>query len=120
MAESKAQDPDQGLAAHVVRDPRDPPDLQLLVGFPGASSEEGHTRLYLEPLLSDYVEIPDDAILHVQNLPPETSPLGGAYLWVRRDAQVIHGKAGGERSKAGFLEGRIAQAYGVVPSSPPF
>jgi len=120
MADSKSQGPGRGLAAHVVRDPQNPPELQLLAGFPGASSEEGHTRLYLEPLLSDYVEIPDDAILHVQHLPPEISPLGGAYLWVRRDAQVIHGKAGGERSKAGFLEGRIAQAYGAVPSSPPF
>ena len=36
----------------------------LLTGYLGASSEEGHERLYLSPDLSNYVEIPEAAILH--------------------------------------------------------
>ena len=86
-----------GFVDQIVKDPNNPPDALLLQGYLGASSEEDHIRLYLDPQLSDYVEIPQDAVLHTVDLPPEQSPLGGSYVWINRDADVTHGKAGGDR-----------------------
>ncbi|HYE14606.1 MAG TPA: hypothetical protein VD968_09220, partial [Pyrinomonadaceae bacterium] len=63
------------FVARIVRDPNDPPDLLLLSGYLGSSSEEGHVRLYLNEELSRYVEIPEGAIRHTQEIPPEQSPL---------------------------------------------
>ena len=57
----------------------------MLSGYLGASSEEGHTRLYFDPQLSTYVEIPDDAILHSQAAGGEDG-LGGSHVWIKQDA----------------------------------
>ena len=45
---------------HIVTDPKNVPDVMLLTGYLGASSEEAHERLYLSPDLTNYVEIPED------------------------------------------------------------
>ena len=99
------------FVGRIVRDPNEPPNVMLLSGYLGSSSEEGHVRLYLDEELGRYVEIPQKAIRHTQELPPEQSPLGGSLVWIDRDAEVVHGAAGSERSKATFLEGQIAQDY---------
>src|SRR4051794_12521678 len=92
----------------LVPDPANPPNTILLSGFLGASSEDGHTRLYFDAQLSSYVEIPNEGILHSQPMPAEQSPLGGSYVWIQRDAELIQGKAGDQqRPKAKFFEGPI-------------
>src|SRR5262245_2376386 len=48
----------------VVKDPKKHVAALLLSGFLGPSSEKDHTRLYFDAQLSQYVEIPDQAILH--------------------------------------------------------
>jgi hypothetical protein len=104
----------------LVTDPKKPPQTLLLAGFTGASSEEDHTRLYFDAQLADYVEIPDAAILHKQAMPVEQSPLGASYLWVQRDAELVHGPVDGARRKAKFLEGRLQQDFaGASPRIPP-
>ena len=100
MAENKANPKQDDLIAKLVKDPKAPPDALLLSGFVGASSEEGFTRLYLTATLEDYVEIPKDQ-----------SPMGGTLLWIKSDAELIHGKVGPNRLKAKFLEGRIQQEF---------
>lgn len=99
------------FVGRIVQDPNAPPSVTLLSGYLGSSSEEGHVRLYLDEELCRYVEIPEKAIRHTQELPPEQSPLGGSLVWIDRDAEVLHGAAGSERRKATFLEGQIAQDY---------
>ncbi|MBV9928774.1 MAG: hypothetical protein JOZ96_27410 [Acidobacteria bacterium] len=99
------------FVGRIVQDPNDPPGVTLLSGYLGSSSEEGHVRLYLDEELSRYVEIPERAIRHAQELPPEQSPLGGSLVWIDRDAEVVHGAAGSERRRATFLEGQIAQDF---------
>ncbi|HEX7318364.1 MAG TPA: hypothetical protein VF297_30945 [Pyrinomonadaceae bacterium] len=99
------------FVGRIVQDPNEPPNVMLLSGYLGSSSEEGHVRLYLDEELCRYVEIPQKAIRHSQELPPEQSPLGGSLVWIDRDAEVVHGAAGSERRKATFLEGQIAQDY---------
>lgn len=85
--------------------------MLLLNGYLGGSSEDKHTRLYFDAQLSSYVEIPDDSILHTQDYPAESSPLGGSYVWIKKDAVLTHGKAGTERAKGKFLEGPIVNDY---------
>jgi hypothetical protein len=95
------------FVSEVVKDPKTPVETLLLHGYAGDSSEAGHTRLYFDPQLSSYVEIPDDAILHSQEIPAAQSPLGGTYVWIKRDTQVIHGQPTPARQKGAFLEGPI-------------
>jgi len=110
MAESK-QAGFADFVSKIVKDPKAPPETTLVVGFLGRSSEEGHTRLYLNAELTDYVEVPNDAILHAEEASGEGPSLGAKYVWIARDAAVLHGRAGPDRYKASFLEGRITQAY---------
>jgi len=106
------------FVSRIVSDPNNPPDALLLTGYLGKSSEQGYIRLYLDEELSDYVEIPEDAILHTQELLQDDSPLGGSYLWIQRNAQVIHGPVGPNRMTASFLSGRI-QRQQLVAAQPP-
>jgi hypothetical protein len=73
---------------HIVSDPKNVPDVMLLNGYLGASSEEAHERPYLSPDLSNYVEIPRSAILYQATLPKEQDAHGGVIVWVRRDAAL--------------------------------
>jgi hypothetical protein len=83
------------FVARIVKDPSQPPATVMLTGFLGASSEDGHTRLYFDPHLSNYVEIPDDAILHRQAT--GGGGLDASYLWIKRDADLMWGPAGTPR-----------------------
>ena len=111
MADTPKGPKQDELVAKLVKDAKAPPDILILTGFVGTSSEKGHTRLYFDPQLSDYVEIPNDAILHSQEIPKDQSSLGGTLLWIKKDAVLIHGKVGPNRLKAKFLEGRIQQEF---------
>jgi hypothetical protein len=81
------------------------------MGYVGESSEEGYTRLYFDAQLSVYVEIPNTAILHIQEIPAEQSVLGESYVWIQKDAELVQGKIGPSRVKAKFLEGPIVQEF---------
>jgi hypothetical protein len=105
------------FVARLVPDPKDSPDLLLLSGYLGASSEEGHVRLYQDEELSRYIEIPLEAVRHAQALTPEQSSLGGSLVWIERKAEVMHGKAGAEPGAASFLEGWIKDEYAEVTAA---
>lgn len=119
MAQSDRPAPPPGRGANpanfvsrIVKDAQQPPDTAVLTGYLGSSSEPGHTRLYFDLQLSSFVEIPDDAILHVEETSSEGAPLAASYVWIRRDATLVHGRPGPERVRAKFLEGPIAQMAG--------
>jgi hypothetical protein len=109
MAERKTPTRGADFVARIVKDPKNPPATVMLTGYLGASSEEGHTRLYFDPNLSNYVEIPNDAILHTE--PAEEDGLGASYVWIKRDAVLTYGPAGSQRPKGTFLEGPIMQDH---------
>lgn len=111
MPRDHAEPPERDdFVAAIVEDPNAPPDTVLLSGFVGDSPEPNHARLYLDPELRSYVDIPNDAILFSKPVPEERSALGGSFLWIKRDAELLYHKS--TRLKARFLEGRIAAAYG--------
>jgi hypothetical protein len=101
------------FVAKVVPDPNSPGELLLVSGFLGKSSEEDHTRVYWDPSLNSYVDVRDTDIVHTEALSKEASPLGGSYVWVKRDAEVYFG-AGGQSTKGKFFQGRARRS----PCSP--
>jgi hypothetical protein len=104
----------------IVTDPKNVPDVMLLTGYLGASSEEAHERLYLSSDLSNYVEIPKDAILHQAPLPKEQDAHGGVTLWVRKDAALQYKMAPAAQALANYFAGAIqAGAQGVAPAAQP-
>lgn len=95
-------------------DPRNTDQLTVLQGYLGASSEPGHIRVYTDESLNDFVEVPEEAIVHSVKLTPAESPLGGSKLWLRADAVLTFGDPKlANRPKSTFLEGDIMQQYGA-------
>ena len=101
----------------IVSDPKNVPDVTLLTGYLGASSEEGHERLSFSPDLSNYVEIPKAAILHQAPLPAEQDAHGGVTLWVKKDAVLQYKMAPAAQALANYFAGAIqAGAQGAAPA----
>ena len=88
MPETPKKDHGPSLPDRLVSDPKNPPELTLLQGWLGASSEDRCRRLYLDPALAQSIEIPEDAIVHTLEIPATTSPLGGHWVWVKADAAI--------------------------------
>ena len=59
-----------------------------LTGYRGASSEADHVRLYANPDLSAYWEIPQADIVHEVAIPAEADPLGSVTIWLKRDSKA--------------------------------
>jgi hypothetical protein len=104
-----------GLADKLVRDPADVPDLRALVGYLGRSSRPRHIRLYLTPDLGEYVEIPEDAVVHKQPLASEERPLAGSAVWVKRAAELIRVRSQSREAQADFLKGAISTHLRTPP-----
>ena len=81
-----------------------------LYGYPGASSEEGHERLYLNPDLTNYVEVPTAAILHRMAVPTDQDPYGAIVLWVKKDAALIYKMTPAAQALAHYFAGAIQGA----------
>jgi hypothetical protein len=92
---------------NVVSDPKNVPDVMLLTGYPGASSEEAHERLYLSADLSSYVEIPRTAILHQAAVPSEQDSNGAITVWVRKDAALQYKMSPAAQAIANYFVGAI-------------
>lgn len=73
----------------LVDDPATPPATVLFVGFPGDPSEPEHARFYVDPALSAFVEVPISFVLHTRDLPASQAPLGGQFVWLRREEDVL-------------------------------
>ncbi|XCN71472.1 MAG: hypothetical protein Q3M24_14245 [Candidatus Electrothrix aestuarii] len=95
----------------VVKDPANVPNVMLLSGFVGKSAEKDHTRLYLDAVLSNFYDIPDESILHQAQLPLQVNPLGADLLWVEQDAQFIVKGKSQEEERASFFSGDIVTNY---------
>jgi hypothetical protein len=97
--------------AGAVPDPKNPGEALFVSGFIGAATEPENTRIYWDASLSTYVDVRTSDIVHSEPLSKEQSPLGGACIWLKREAQVSFG-AGAQTAKGKFLEGPLVAAYG--------
>jgi hypothetical protein len=94
----------------IVKDPKNPPATVMLSGYVGASSEPDHKRLYFDPHLSSYADIPNTAILHQQDAKSDDG-LQASHVWIKRNAQVIYGTAVEDRPKGTYLDGPITRDH---------
>jgi hypothetical protein len=103
----------------VVKDPANPPaNVAVLNGFVGASDATDHVRVYSDPSLASFVDVPKDAVLHSEKLPAEQSPLGGSVLWVD-GAAPLRSPAPTEpvATAADFLRGGIQADLGATAAA---
>lgn len=82
---------------------RPPPRTVSFVGYPGKSSTPGVMRLWLGSgdSLTDFVEIPSDAIQYSQALPEDR----GTQIWVLSSQELTYGSIVSATSAARFLSG---------------
>src|SRR5438445_7994483 len=105
-----AEEPSPHLDEHalvkaLVPDPsQGPPNATVLQGFLGKSPTNGVWRLYLSSALDEYVEIPEEDILHTQELPDGQ----GTLVWVPKSLNLQHVKTQSQQVQAEFLSGSIA------------
>jgi hypothetical protein len=88
-----------------------------LIGWLGEGTEGGTWKLFLTPKLDEYVQFSDKDVAHSQQLPSDSSPLGGTMVWLNSDATMQYVRVVSPREQAGFLSGSIASAYMAGSSS---
>jgi hypothetical protein len=88
----------------IVRDPENPPEVLLIAAFLGKASKQSYTRLYLDPLLSAFADVPSEDVLHAEPLPKAQSPFGGYYVWIRRDPYTLRAIQEGYQRSAQILQ----------------
>jgi hypothetical protein len=110
--------------AALVADPAAPPDVKLLRGYIGASDTDKTTRLYSDPELSVWWDIPDSAIVHRAAVADD--PLGAEFVWVLRDTVIARHAKNEPEVRAKFLSGDLQRQYmpgagaqGETRSGPP-
>jgi hypothetical protein len=92
------------------------------------SLDDKHWRLYLTPDLTEYVDFSKTAegtgdYIHHMHL--TGSPLAGTYVWVKRDAKLVHTVVRSAAQAADFLGGQIVDDFlaqtttGIAPMQLP-
>jgi hypothetical protein len=82
----------------------------FLQGYVGRACDPDHFRLYQDPGLRRYIDIPNDKLLHGIITPPDLAPLEPAYIWIAADAMIVVGQA--HTTAAHLLDGPISREYG--------
>jgi hypothetical protein len=75
----------------IVTDPAQVPGVMLLSGYVGDAAQTDRRRLYVTPDLSQWIDIPSDAVLHVAHIPGPDNWLDAVMVWVKQDAQLFPG-----------------------------
>jgi hypothetical protein len=95
----------------VQPDPAKPESTIMLSGFVG-HGPDGHARVYPDPTLGTWYDIPEGDILH--SMPIAESKLGGSHIWVRASSQIKPGSAAPQATEAA----QPAAAVAVNPMNP--
>jgi hypothetical protein len=121
MARSTPQGPQpDDFVGKVVKDPANPPNAAVVQGYVGRSDADDHIRVYADPSLQSYVDIPADAVLHSERLPAEQSPLGGSVVWVDANAPLRQpAPTPPAATAADFLRGSIQDDLGATAVNVP-
>lgn len=91
---------------NVRPDPKATDPIIYLSGFLGDSPVEGNVRVYADPQLSSFVDVPRSAILHAVQNTAEEDPLGGSKLWIKQSDIANQAPLG-----SSYLEGDIYSNY---------
>jgi hypothetical protein len=110
MARQSSSRPTQSpIVEKLVADPSQP-ELRVLSGYLGRSARDGHWRVYQNVEFSEYLEVADSDIVHVEKTGRDDSDVA-AWVWVRRDARVEHVRPQRTQAQAEFLMGDISSGF---------
>jgi hypothetical protein len=107
------------FVGRVVADPANPPNAVLIQGFVGASDAKDHIRVYADPSLASYVDVPSAAVIHSVELPEDQSPLGGSMLWIDAAARLRPAAVAPQATAGDFLRGPIQADLGATAAPSP-
>lgn len=99
----------------IVTDPADPPATVMFTGFAGRAASDDEVRFYLDAELSSFVDIRREDVLHTQAFPADQAPLGGQFVWARRDDRVVRTLEEAAARAAGSVPGPTASSWTGVP-----
>lgn len=106
--------PDPVVDALMADPTQGPPGTTVLTGFLGKSPNEGKWRLYLDPGLTEYVEVPEADIKHSETLPDAS----GTSIWVLSTTPLTHVRTQTQDVQAEFLGGAITDELLAVQPGP--
>lgn len=98
---------EQGWVSQVL-DAAGGADVRAFFGFLRRGMDGRAWRLYLTIDLDEYIEIDESQILHSVTFEGAQYPLGGALVWVRRNARLKRVGSRTIEGQADFLRGEIA------------
>jgi hypothetical protein len=99
------------IIGELVEDPAAPPQVMQITGYLGKTPRAGYVRIYESLTLDEYTDVPEAAILHVEEVPETDLEYGGTRLFVNANAQVIREGRPGMQAESGYLEGAITAAH---------
>ena len=79
----------------------------VVEGYIGDADDSAYVRIYLDSRLNRYVDVPEAAVRHQQDIEGST-PAGAQRIWIDPDATI---KTAPQTMSARFLEGNVAQTY---------
>lgn len=107
--------PDPVVDALVPDPSQGAPGTTVLHGYLGKSPTEGVWRLYLDPALTEYVEVPEADIQHSETLPDAS----GTSIWVLSTTPLKHVRTETQDVQAEFLGGAITdELLATRPAGP--
>lgn len=99
----------------LIEDPSQAPaGTTVLTGYLGKSPTAGVWRLYLDPALTEYVEVPEEDIKHSETLPDAS----GTSIWVLNTTPLKHVRTQTQDVQAEFLGGAITDELLAAPGGP--
>jgi len=102
--------PEHPLLAKLRGDPAQTQESTVrLMGYVGRATRQGCVRLY--PSLDDlsqYIDVQESDIVHVEQVPESVMEHGGSSLWVKQSAELVHSRTETTTVQAQFLGGGIA------------
>lgn len=84
----EARDWRDAWVTKLAADPAKNPETVLLTGYIADAPDNQSIRVFLDPQLQQWVDVPVDAILHREEIPRTVSVLGGSHLWLKRASWV--------------------------------
>lgn len=93
-----------------------PENLITLIGFLGEADVRGHHRLFVDPALTRWLDIPDADIVHRHRIPSEHDTHGGrSVLYIKGEAVLRKGEVTPADAEAEYLTSGNPQALASKP-----
>ena len=103
------------LQQRMIPDPSNPDGTFLLTGIIGNSNQTGTIRLFFDPAMNFYLDIPSAGIIQSQSLNFNPGMMGHSLVWIKKDTQFNFQNASSPNNQNqqgyNYFEGELYTAY---------